>query len=105
VESPRAVNEGPNRKSLSTEFTGLGNQHRHIESVRIGGKVQREDGEQHQTAAKKGVKKKLDGGILTPRSAPDADEKIHGKEHDFPKNKKEKKIKGYKDAHHAGIQQ
>src|SRR5262249_14376699 len=71
----------------------------------IGGKVQCEDSEQHQAAAKKGVKKELDGGILTPRSAPDADKKVHRQEHNFPKAKEEKKIEGYKDAHHAAMQQ
>jgi hypothetical protein len=105
LEAPTPLIERPNRQGLSTEFVGLRNQHRHIESVGLAGKVQRQNGEQHQAAAKKGVKKELDGGILPPRSAPDSDEKVHGQKHHFPKDKKEEKIERHEDTHHARIQQ
>src|SRR5262249_21037939 len=105
LETPTPLIEGPNRQSLSAEFVGLRHQHRHIESVGIAAKVQCQDGEQHQPAAKKGVEKELDGGILTPRSAPDANKKVHRQEHNFPKDKEEKKIEGHKNTHHARIQQ
>ena len=73
--------------------------------MRIDGEIEREDREQHQDAAEQSVQKEFNRSIFASRAAPDADQKVHRQQHDFPKNVKEKKIQGTKDSHHAGVEQ
>src|SRR5438132_8552262 len=95
----------PKRQGLRAVLVGLRDHHGHIESMRLAVEVEGEESEQHQNAAEKRVEKKLDGGIFASRPAPDADEEVHGQQHEFPENVEEEKIQGDEYAHHAGIQQ
>src|SRR5207249_11709361 len=73
--------------------------------MRLAVEIEGQESEQHQNAAEKRIKKKLDGRIFAPRPAPDADEEVHGQQHEFPENIEEEKIQGDEYAHHAGIKQ
>src|SRR5215813_406734 len=67
--------------------------------------IENQHGDQHQYAAKHSVQKEFDCRIFTPRSAPDANEEVHGQQHQFPKDIEEKKIHGTEDAHHGRIEE
>src|SRR6266851_1580707 len=67
--------------------------------------IEREDREQHDDRACEGVQEKLDGGVETALAAPDADEEIHGNEHDFPENVEEEEVEREKHSEHAGLEQ
>jgi len=58
--------------------------------------VECQDREQHDDGAGEGVQEEFDGGVEAALASPDADEEIHGNEHDFPENIEEKEIKGEK---------
>src|SRR5690349_7067027 len=105
LRSPAQPAKGPHRYHLGAVLVRLRHHDAHIEGMRISAEVKREDRQQHQHAAEQSIKKKFDRGIFTPRSAPDADEKIHRQQHDFPKNIKEEKIEGTENPHHASIEQ
>src|SRR5205807_1902475 len=66
---------------------------------------EREDRQQHNHGTSQGVQKKFDGGVEAAVAAPDADEEIHGDEHHFPEDVKEKEIQGNENADHAGLEQ
>ena len=68
--------------------------------------VKDQDGHEHQDAAHHGVDEELDGGVDAPLGiAPDADQQVHGDEHDFPENIEQEKVQGYKDPDHPGFQE
>jgi hypothetical protein len=66
--------------------------------------VQKQDGQQHQHRAEQGVEKKFDRRIKLARTAPDADQQVHGHQHGLPENKEQEEIQGHEDAQHAGLQ-
>ena len=82
---------------------------RDIEAVRLELRVvlivQSEDAEEHQHAADQRVDHELDGGIAAPRTAPDADDEVHGHQHGLPEDEEEQKIQRHEDAQHAGLQE
>ena len=75
------------------------------EQSQIARVVEHQDGQQHEHAAEERVEEKLDGGILAPRTAPDADEEIHRQQHHLPEHIKEEKVERHEDAQHAGDEQ
>jgi hypothetical protein len=60
-----------------------------------------ENGQQHQQRPGHGVEKELDRGIDAARATPNADEKIHGHQREFPEDVEEEQVLGQKDAEHA----
>jgi len=83
----------------------LGNQLGHVKRMRLAGKIEGQDSEQHQHAAEKGIEKKLDGSVLPARPAPDAYEEVHRQKHQLPEDVKKKKVERDEDPHHPGIEQ
>src|SRR3954447_771200 len=71
---------------------------------KIGLEIEDQHGDQHEHAAKHGVEKEFDGGILPPGSAPDADQEVHRQQHQFPENIEEEKIHGTEDSNHGRIE-
>src|SRR5579864_1418321 len=61
-------------------------------------KVQGEDRDQHQQAAKLGEQKKLRRGVHAALVSPDGDEKIHRDQHQFPGEVEKKQIDREEDA-------
>src|ERR671923_1095858 len=105
LKAPAELRERPHRYNLRAVLISLGHQDAHIEGMRLGGEIERQNGEQHQHAAKQCVEEKLDCRVLAPRAAPDPNEKIHRQEHHFPENIKEKKIESAENSHHSGVEQ
>src|SRR5216683_3699172 len=69
------------------------------------GEIKSQDGDQDEDAAQEGIQEEFDGGIFAARSAPDADEKVHWQQHQFPKDVKEEEIQGQKSSDHARFQE
>ena len=67
--------------------------------------VEHKQGHQQQHAADQREEEKLDRGILAPRAAPDADQKVHRQQHHFPKHVKQEEIKRQEHAQHTRFQQ
>jgi hypothetical protein len=65
--------------------------------------VELEHGHQHQQRANQGVDEKLDGRIQPPLATPDADEQVHGHEHDLEKHVEQKQIGGREHANHERL--
>ena len=66
--------------------------------------VQEQNAQQHQHGAQQGIEKKLDCGVEPARTAPDADQQVHGYQHGFPENEEQEEIQGHEDAEHSGLQ-
>src|SRR5712692_4489232 len=108
------VNEEPDPQQLrhvqtkedrvGTEVLGRTGQLGHVKGI-INMEIEDQHGDQHEYAAEHGVQKEFDCGILTSRSTPDADEEVHGQQHQFPKDVKEEKIHGAEDADHSSIEE
>src|SRR5712692_1034750 len=108
------VNEEPDPQQLrhvqtkedrvGTEVLGRRCQLGHVKGI-INLEIEDQHGDQHEHAAEHGVQKEFDCGILTSRSTPDADEEVHGQQHQFPKDVKEEKIHGAEDADHSSIEE
>ena len=62
-----------------------------------------DDRHQHQQASRHGIEHELNCGIDAARSAPDADQKIHGDQHHFPEHVEKKKIQRNESTEHAGF--
>src|SRR5262249_27442571 len=75
------------------------------ELAQIAGKVQHQDGDQHEHAAQKRVQEELDGRVLAPWSAPYADQEVHRQEHHFPKHVKQEEVEREEHAQHSGLEQ
>src|SRR5215470_3888742 len=78
LKAPAPLIERPDRQNLRAVLAGLCDQGRHVESMRLRREIERQDRQQHQDAAKKGVEKKLDRRVLAPGAAPYSDQEIHG---------------------------
>src|SRR5260370_12010145 len=65
--------------------------------------VQGENAEEHQYASDQRVDHELDGGITAPRTAPDADDEVHGHQHGLPENEEEQKIQRHEYAQHGRL--
>ncbi len=63
-----------------------------------------DDADEHQDGAGHGVKHEFHGGIDAALVSPNADEEIHGDEHDFPEEKKEEEIEREEDTDHADFE-
>ena len=59
---------------------------------------------QHKKTSYHREKDKLDGGIQSPGTSPETDDKIHGDQHDFPKNVEKENIQGHKDTEDTHFQ-
>ncbi len=66
--------------------------------------IKKQDRKQHQHRTKQSVEEELDGGVKFTRTAPDADQQVHGNQHRFPEHKEEKEIERHEDAQHTGLQ-
>ena len=73
-------------------------------AVQVAGEVEHQQGDEHQHAADQGEEEELDGGVLPPRAAPDADEEVHRQQHHFPEHVEEEEVQGHEDAQHARFQ-
>src|SRR3712207_8641995 len=57
-----------------------------------------------EDAAEHGVQEELDGGVLAPRAAPDADEEVHRQQHHLPEDEEEEDRKSTRlNSSHANI--
>ncbi len=63
-----------------------------------------EDGHQHEHRAHHGVEHELDGRVDPPLAAPDADEQIHGYQHQLPEHVEEHHVHGHEGAEHARLE-
>src|SRR5712692_9255975 len=93
----------PKEDRVGTEMLTRICQLGHVKGI-INMEIEDQHGDQHEHAAEHGVQKEFDCCILTSRSTPVADEEVHGQQHQFPKDVKEKEIHGAKDAHHGSIE-
>src|SRR5438270_811853 len=66
--------------------------------------VQPDDADQHEDGAGHGVEHEFDGGVDAALMSPDADEEVHGDEHDFPEEEKEKEVERKKNADDADFE-
>jgi len=67
--------------------------------------VDSDDGHQHQDASCHGVKEELDCRVHPSlRVAPDADQEIHGDQHDLPEYVKQDEVEGHQGSHHTGFE-
>ncbi len=78
--------------------------HRGADEIADVGEVKRQQRDQDEDAAEQGVEEELDGGVLAARAAPDADQEVHGQEHDFPEDVEQEEIQRQERAQHAGFQ-
>jgi hypothetical protein len=62
------------------------------------GKVQGQDRNQHEQATELGEKEKFYRGICAVLTPPDSDQKVHGDEHQFPREVKKKEVEREEDA-------
>ncbi len=69
-----------------------------------GGVVKPEDADQHEDRAGHRVEDEFDGGVDAAVVAPDADEQVHGDEHDFPEKEEEEEVEGEEDADDADFE-
>ncbi len=58
----------------------------------------------HQGRADHGVEDKFDRGVNTALVTPDANQEIHGNEHDFPEHEEKDQIERGKDTNHSGFE-
>ena len=63
-----------------------------------------QDGHQHQETADHGVEQEFERGVNAPFATPDANQEVHGNQHDFPEDVEEKDINRDKGPDHAGFQ-
>src|SRR5947209_5097757 len=80
-----------------------GNQLCQVKGV-LGVEVENKHGNEHEHAAEQRVEEELDRRVLTPRPAPDANEKVHGQQHQFPENVEEEEVHGAEDTDHGSIE-
>ena len=66
--------------------------------------VQVQDGRQHEQRSGQGEDDELDGRVQPPLPAPDADDEVHGDQHQFPKHVEREQVDGQKGSQHAGFQ-
>jgi hypothetical protein len=67
--------------------------------------VQPDHHQQDAHRADEGVDEELDGGVLAPGAAPDADEEVHGQQHELEEQEEQEEVQRHETAHHAGAQQ
>jgi hypothetical protein len=67
--------------------------------------VERDQAQQHEDRAGQGVEEELDRRVLLARPAPDADQEVHGEEHDLPEDVEEEEVHGDEDAVHARVEE
>src|SRR5205085_5863948 len=67
--------------------------------------VKTEERDEDEHAAQERVQEELDGGILAPRPAPDADEEVHRQQHHFPEDIEQEEVQRQEGAHHACFQE
>ena len=67
--------------------------------------VEHQNCDQHQNATCERVEKELDRCVLAAWSAPDADEKIHRQQHDFPEYVEQEEVERQEHAEHSRFQQ
>src|SRR3989338_8958172 len=84
---------------------GLVDQLQHVEGVRRGIEVEREDTQQHEQAAEQGIEEELDGGVLFLGTAPDADQEVHRDQREFPEHVEQEEVQGDEHAQHADLEQ
>ena len=75
------------------------------EHPQIAREIEHQDRQQHQHAAEQRVEEELDRRVLPTRSAPDADQEVHGEEHHLPEDVEEKEIERHEHAQHARLEQ
>ncbi len=68
------------------------------------GEVKRQERDQNEHRPEQRVQEELDGRVLPPRPAPDADEEVHRQEHEFPEYVEEEEVQRQERAEHAGFQ-
>src|SRR5712671_2064453 len=66
--------------------------------------MQPDDADEHENRAGHGVQHEFDGGVDAPLVSPDADQEIHGDQHDFPEQEEEKEVKREKHADDADFE-
>src|SRR5947207_350149 len=68
----------------------------HVKGVGRRVEIKGNDSQQHKDRTREGVDKEFDGSVLWAVFfvSPNADEEIHGHKTDFPKDVKEKEVKG-----------
>ncbi len=64
-------------------------------------KIQHQDRDQQQDAARKRVEEEFDRGIQAIRSSPDSDQEIHRDQHRFPKHVEQHEIERCEHADHG----
>src|SRR5713226_6165051 len=66
--------------------------------------VQPDDAHEHEDGAGHGVEHEFDGRVDAALVSPDADEEVHGDEHDFPEKEEEEEVQREEDADHADFE-
>ena len=66
--------------------------------------VEGQDSQQEQDRAQQRVEEELDGRVQFPGPAPDADDEVHGHQHDFPEDVEEEEVQSHEYAQHPRLQ-
>jgi hypothetical protein len=112
-----------NARAKAGERQGEGREHEHLhggaklgavqlEQVggvdpRLGvmGEEDHQDGHQHQHRAQQGEQEELHRRVDPPRAAPDADDEVHGNQHQLPEDVEEEHVQGHEGPQHPHLQQ
>jgi len=83
---------------------------KHVESISAGDRildveVEGQHDQQHQHRADQSIYEELDGGVNPAGASPDADQEVHGQQHDLPEDVEEEEVQRHEGAHHAGFQE
>jgi hypothetical protein len=104
-----AQEEGPENPLLQAErqveLHQVGNLKRVSAELAEVLEVERQDAQQHQHRTGQRIEEELDGRVQLSRAAPDADDEVHGHQHQFPEDVEQEEIEGNKHPDHARLQQ
>jgi hypothetical protein len=84
---------------------GLLREQEDVEGVAGRRPVERDEGDQHERAARHRVEEELHRGVDAPLVPPDPDEEIHRDQHGFPEDVEEEEVEGHEHAQHPRFQQ
>ena len=85
-------------------FGDLAGELDHVEGLRSGEPVERQEADEHERRTEQGEQEELDGGVQALLAAPDADHEVHREQHDFEEDEEQHEVLGHEAAEHAGVE-
>src|SRR5579883_839706 len=69
------------------------------------GKIKADHHQEHRNRAEQGIEEKLNSGVFTSRTSPNANEEVHWQKHQLPKDIEKEKIECAERTHHSDVEQ